>query len=141
AWGDYIPRPGVNELVQPAMRPVFNTKQTGDVLLSVARQLGIEGLGGGATTYYDFLRTRWEGISGGGDAWRQALQRVGVYPALPEEAGGAGAALAGGAAPVAAAAAQQATQGQVAQGAAPAPQPAAGAASATAGQPLTFQGD
>lgn len=86
AWGDYTPRPGVVELIQPVMRPVFNTKQVGDVLLSVGRQLGLT-VGGGATTYYDYLQTRWQGISGGGDGWRQALQRGGMFtPAGAETA-------------------------------------------------------
>jgi anaerobic selenocysteine-containing dehydrogenase/Fe-S-cluster-containing dehydrogenase component len=81
AWNDYVPAPGVNEIVQPAMRPVFNTKQVGDVLLAISRALGLEAVGGGATTYYDYLRNRWAGISGGGDAWREALQRGGVFAA------------------------------------------------------------
>src|SRR5690606_182078 len=38
AWGDYSPEAGVTEIVQPSMRPVFNTKQVGDVLLSIGRQ-------------------------------------------------------------------------------------------------------
>jgi molybdopterin-containing oxidoreductase family iron-sulfur binding subunit len=41
AWDDYVPRPGVFEIVQPVMKPVFNTKQTGDVLLGVASILGV----------------------------------------------------------------------------------------------------
>jgi molybdopterin-containing oxidoreductase family iron-sulfur binding subunit len=62
------------------MRPVFNTKQTGDVLLSVAQYLGITTLtpGNNGATYHDYLRNTW----GGGDAWRDALRRGGNYPAL-----------------------------------------------------------
>src|SRR5690606_31236607 len=95
AWGDYVPEPGVFELVQPSMRPVFNTKQVGDVLLSVAMQLGTD-VGGGASTYYDYLRAGWQGVSGGGEGWRQALRRGGVFPA--DGAQGAGIGLAAGAA-------------------------------------------
>src|SRR5690606_36620065 len=58
AWGDAFPRPGVSGLVQPAMRPVFNTKQVGDVLISTGLQLGLEGVASGAATYYDYLRAR-----------------------------------------------------------------------------------
>src|SRR5690606_17213005 len=76
----------VSEIVQPAMRPVFNTKQVGDVILSVSRQLGLTGIGGGASTYYDYLRERWAGISGGGEAWRAALQRGGVFDEDPSGA-------------------------------------------------------
>jgi anaerobic selenocysteine-containing dehydrogenase/Fe-S-cluster-containing dehydrogenase component len=82
AWDDYIPYAGVRELVQPSMRPVFNTKQTGDVLLSVARLLGNENVSPGiaATTYYDYLRANW-GAAAGGDAWRTALKQGGIFPA------------------------------------------------------------
>jgi anaerobic selenocysteine-containing dehydrogenase/Fe-S-cluster-containing dehydrogenase component len=75
AWGDYVPRPGVTSLIQPTMRPVFNTKQVGDVLLAVARNLGAD-VGGGATTFYDYLRANWQGAGG---AWQQALQRGGDF--------------------------------------------------------------
>ncbi|MBW3628723.1 MAG: 4Fe-4S dicluster domain-containing protein [Gemmatimonadetes bacterium] len=80
AWDDYIPEAGVNELIQPVMRPVFNTKQVGDVLISVAAQLGTPVGGGLANTYYDYLRTGWAGLAGG-EAWREAVRRGGVYPA------------------------------------------------------------
>jgi anaerobic selenocysteine-containing dehydrogenase/Fe-S-cluster-containing dehydrogenase component len=86
-WDDYVPRAGVLEIVQPTMRPVFNTKQVGDVLLSVAKQLNLPAVGGGAATYYDYLTTAWAGVATG-EAWRQAVKRGGVYGA------GAGAAAA-----------------------------------------------
>ncbi|HUE76839.1 MAG TPA: molybdopterin-dependent oxidoreductase, partial [Longimicrobiales bacterium] len=81
SWGDYEPRPGIHSLVQPVMTPVFQTKQAGDVLLSVARRAGA-GLGTSATTFYDYLREQWQGIAGsaGGAAggfdgwWTQALR-------------------------------------------------------------------
>src|SRR5690606_30527248 len=49
----------------------------------------------------DYLRAGWQGISGGGEGWRQALQRGGVFaPAdnsglLPQTAPAAGGAAAG----------------------------------------------
>ena len=81
SWGDYAPRTGMTALLQPVMVPVFDTKQTGDVLLSVARRAGAT-LSSPATTYYDYLRERWardimpgSGIPGAfDDAWREALQ-------------------------------------------------------------------
>ncbi|MDR0788180.1 MAG: 4Fe-4S dicluster domain-containing protein [Gemmatimonadota bacterium] len=81
AWDDQEVRPSVVGLVQPSMRPVFNTKQVGDVLISLARQLGIADFAGGASTYYDFLRARWASIAPGEDGWRTALQNGGVYNA------------------------------------------------------------
>jgi molybdopterin-containing oxidoreductase family iron-sulfur binding subunit len=126
-WDDYIPRPGVFELVQPAMRPVFNTKQVGDVLLSLAQQLG----GGtaapalGAGTYYDYLRQSWQGLASG-EAWRTAVRKGGIFaaPATAAAAAPAGGMAAAAAAPVAAAAAPIA--------AVPAGAPA---------QPLAFEGE
>ena len=58
AWDDYNPAGDVWELVQPTMRPVFNTKQMGDVLLSVSRALGQSPA---ATTYFDYLRAAGRG--------------------------------------------------------------------------------
>ncbi|HLL83319.1 MAG TPA: hypothetical protein VK420_11730, partial [Longimicrobium sp.] len=84
AWDDYLPRPGVFELVQPVMRPVFNTKQTGDVLLGIASVLGVPA--GGATpagTYFDYLRAAWAGRTPGVDAWRAALKSGGSWGSLP----------------------------------------------------------
>jgi anaerobic selenocysteine-containing dehydrogenase/Fe-S-cluster-containing dehydrogenase component len=80
AWGDYEPRPGVHSLVQPVMTPVFETKQTGDVLLSVARRVDAS-LPTQASTFYDYLRDRWRGLqslAGGSGTfeewWVRALQ-------------------------------------------------------------------
>jgi Fe-S-cluster-containing dehydrogenase component len=69
--------------VQPVMRPVFNTKQVGDVLLSVANQLGTPIGGGTASTYYDYLRTSWGGLAGGA-AWRDAVKRGGSFGAATD---------------------------------------------------------
>ncbi len=77
SWGDSNPRPGLHALSQPAMQPVpnFDSKQTGDVLLSVATLMGSDL---GAATFYDYLRTSWQRLLGGsGDfetAWRDALK-------------------------------------------------------------------
>ena len=82
SWGDYVPRAGVNSLIQPVMTPVFKTKQTADVLLSIALNARVA-LPNAAPTYYDYLRNRWtrEVITGGAtasdigdDAWREALK-------------------------------------------------------------------
>ncbi len=83
SWGDVEPRTGVHSLVQPVMVPVFRTKQTGDVLLSVARRAGYA-LPTQASTFYDYLRERWSseirpqaGGDGGtfDDWWIDALEK------------------------------------------------------------------
>jgi anaerobic selenocysteine-containing dehydrogenase/Fe-S-cluster-containing dehydrogenase component len=81
SWGDYVPRTGITTLLQPVMTPVFQSKQTGDVMLSVVRRLNAP-IATQANTYYDFLRERWarEVMPGSGiggsfeDAWREALK-------------------------------------------------------------------
>jgi len=101
AWDDYVPRTGVRALVQPVMTPVFSTKQTGDVLLSVARRAAMT-LPTAATTYYDYVRERWardvHPAAGGGapfeDWWRATLQ-TGFVAAEPA-AGAAPAVIAAG---------------------------------------------
>jgi molybdopterin-containing oxidoreductase family iron-sulfur binding subunit len=62
-WNDSTPRAGIYALQQPVMQPVFDTRQTGDVLLTVAR-----GLGGNAArrlpaeSYEAYLKEAWRGI-------------------------------------------------------------------------------
>ncbi|MEN8375596.1 MAG: molybdopterin dinucleotide binding domain-containing protein [Gemmatimonadota bacterium] len=82
AWGDVEARPGVHSIVQPVMRPVFQTKQTGDVLLSVARRAGAQ-IPDARNTFYDYLRARWSrDVIAGADeeGWRATL-RAGVVVA------------------------------------------------------------
>ena len=103
AWGDYQPRPGVHSLIQPVMTPVFDTKQTGDVILSVARRMGAS-LGTNASTFYDYLRDQWRGLQGraGGagtfDEWWTRSLRDGVVVtdeySQPQNLSGGGAAAA-----------------------------------------------
>ena len=79
SWGDSSVRPGLSALRQPAMQPVphFDSKQTGDVLLSVAARMGQDL---GWATFYDRLRTRWQGqaaLAGVTDCeafWHEALK-------------------------------------------------------------------
>ncbi|MBW3571311.1 MAG: 4Fe-4S dicluster domain-containing protein [Gemmatimonadetes bacterium] len=86
-WDDYVPTPGVFELVQPAMRPIFNTKSLGDILLGISADLGVTPTTGGAPAadWLDYLRAAWAGRAGSPEAWRAALKRGGVFPAGAEE--------------------------------------------------------
>lgn len=84
SWGDYVPRTGVYSLIQPVLTPVFDTKQTGDVLLSTARRAGGR-LSTDATTYYDYLREVWSreihpraGASSSFDDWWREVLQAGV---------------------------------------------------------------
>ncbi len=81
SWGDVEPRTGVHSLVQPVLVPVFRTKQTGDVLLSVGRRASLT-LPTQASTFYDYLREHWQrevfpqaGSGSFDDWWREALKQ------------------------------------------------------------------
>ncbi|TVP74835.1 MAG: 4Fe-4S dicluster domain-containing protein [Gemmatimonadales bacterium] len=89
SWGDSNPRPGVWAVQQPVMQPVphFDSRGTGDILLSLARNLGVET---DAETFHDYLRNRWSdrhseaGQPGGGFEafWRQVLREgLAQFPA------------------------------------------------------------
>ena len=84
-WNDWEPRAGVHMLLQPAMAPVFDTRQTGDVLLDLARRLTLPAR---HATYKDYVQARWMDLQRSvGDRtpfeafWRAALQRGGVWSA------------------------------------------------------------
>jgi molybdopterin-containing oxidoreductase family iron-sulfur binding subunit len=92
-WNDYVSSDGaVRSLQQPVMQPVFDTRQTGDVLIDLARRAGGAAASrfalGGATQnlYKTYLQERWRGVQrtvgdrGEFDTfWRAALQRGGVW--------------------------------------------------------------
>ncbi len=83
SWGDARPRVGVRGLIQPALRPLFDTQALGDALLQTARALGEQVAGKlPSGSFRGVLEAAWSGAD-----WRAALARGGVYatpPAAPE---------------------------------------------------------
>jgi len=82
SWGDANPRPGLYAVQQPVMQPVplYDSRSTGDVLVSVLRQVGQDT---GAADFKAYIETRWgalyNSVDGSGnfsEIWREAL-RVG----------------------------------------------------------------
>ncbi|REH00191.1 TAT-variant-translocated molybdopterin oxidoreductase [Flavobacterium aquicola] len=74
AWGDLALTKGTYSLTQPTIRPLFDTKQFQDILLSIN---GISG------TYYDYLKAFSASITVG-TSWNKVLHDgvyVGVVPA------------------------------------------------------------
>ena len=59
SWGDYTPRSGVMAIQQPAMQPVFDTKATGDVLLSVSQKVEEMASQFSDSDYYEWLLSYW----------------------------------------------------------------------------------
>ena len=95
-WNDYVSRDDAWSLQQPVMQPVFDTRQTGDVLIDLARRadgaVADRFALGGATRdlYKAYLQERWRvvqraaGDRGPFDAfWRDALQHGGFWTEAP----------------------------------------------------------
>ena len=65
SWNDFEPKKGVLSLSQPAISPIFLTRQAQETLLRWS---------GNNTSYYNFLRTNFQRMTGGGQAaWDQAV--------------------------------------------------------------------
>ena len=102
SWGDANPRPGIYAVQQPVMRPVpmFDGKQTGDVVLSLSTRLGQDL---GSATFRDYLRNAWSALPGAGgaagtpgsDAWWRGVLKTGLLTTGGAAAGGAQGAAAG----------------------------------------------
>ncbi|MEE9235662.1 MAG: molybdopterin-dependent oxidoreductase [Candidatus Acidoferrales bacterium] len=94
SWGDYEPRRGLHGLQQPAMPPVFDTKALGDILLSLAKQLGEEVAAKFHwENFHAYLQDQWRALQREHAPekdftafWEEALRRGGVWaPAGPEK--------------------------------------------------------
>ena len=80
SWGDASPRPGIRSLVQPTLKPLHDTRQLGDAILSIGRAMGDEvasQLPEGS--FKSVVESNWSGTS-----WRQALAKGGEFGATPK---------------------------------------------------------
>jgi len=64
SWGDAQIKKGSFSLVQPTIRPLFNTKQFQDCLVAWTEQ---------GDSYYNYLKENWESSILSGASWNQAL--------------------------------------------------------------------
>lgn len=87
-WNDSEPRAGVRALQQPVMQPVFDTRQTADVLLSLAASTGgaLAARFASTMTYRDYLQASWRTVQRSlGDRgpfetfWNASLQAGGRF--------------------------------------------------------------
>ena len=143
SWGDSNPRRGVWGLMQPTMRPVFDTRHVGDLLIEAARALG----GDMAAwlprrgDFYRYLRDAWEAMQ---PVPEPVAQASAADPGTPEADPGVNAADTGApvaddaAAPVANAPAAD-PQAPVADPNAPAAAPQEPAAEAPPPEPPDFE--
>ncbi len=75
SWGDYEPYRGIRGIMQPVMGPMFNTRPTGDILLSLGR--AVKGAGKfPEKDFYEVVRSSWPNPE---SAWEEALQRGGEF--------------------------------------------------------------
>jgi molybdopterin-containing oxidoreductase family iron-sulfur binding subunit len=86
SWGDAEPVAGLRKLQQPTIRPIFDTRALGDVLLEIAGRLGkAEGLPVGS--FYDVLAQSWGkadlagALAAGGSGTPAAATPVAFQPA------------------------------------------------------------
>ncbi|CAA9210817.1 MAG: Molybdopterin oxidoreductase, iron-sulfur binding subunit [uncultured Adhaeribacter sp.] len=64
SWNDYEPKRGQFSLAQPAITPIFNTRQGQESLLRWA---------GNTTPYYNYLQANWRGTLTSQAAWDKAV--------------------------------------------------------------------
>ncbi len=79
SWGDAEPRPGIRSLVQPTLRPIYDTRALVDTLLDVARAMGADVA---AKVPTDSFRALVEQAWAGTD-FHAALAKGGVFAAQP----------------------------------------------------------
>jgi hypothetical protein len=86
AWGDGVPGIGLPvhtmSLQQPAVRPLYDTRQTGDLLLGIAQALQPARIP--SNSIVELLRSRWNRTSDGvdpasPDTWTHHLQQGGTW--------------------------------------------------------------
>ena len=89
SWNDFEPKRGYLSLAQPAITPLFATRQAQESLLHWA---------GNNTSYYKFLRANWKGVTPTDAAWDKALHdgvlMGSALPAAPAMTSGLSAAAA-----------------------------------------------
>ena len=78
SWGDVSITKGTYGLTQPTIRPLFNTKQFQDVLLSLNGAIG---------TYYDYIKANSVSIISG-STWNQVLHDGIFVGTIPTASGG-----------------------------------------------------
>jgi molybdopterin-containing oxidoreductase family iron-sulfur binding subunit len=85
SWGDAEPWDGIHSVQQPVMRPLYDTRSLGDIVLHLTKRMGLEKSFPWAD-FYTYLREQWKALhSEAGSAidfetfWTAALQRGGFF--------------------------------------------------------------
>jgi molybdopterin-containing oxidoreductase family iron-sulfur binding subunit len=88
SWGDYAPYPDVKNLMQPVMGTLFDTRQTGDILIGLMKEAGLDPAKVlGADSSYGYLRRNWamsQAHHAASDSdWEALVQKGGVWTGIP----------------------------------------------------------
>jgi anaerobic selenocysteine-containing dehydrogenase/Fe-S-cluster-containing dehydrogenase component len=84
SWGDARPRAGVRALVQPTLRPLYDTRAFGDAILDLGRAVSPEAAAQLPTgSFRSELEAAWAGVD-----FRAALKNGGVFEAPAHAAAG-----------------------------------------------------
>jgi len=92
SWSDSEPRPGVFNLGQPAMQPLYKTQSLGDTLISLAassklKDAKLENI----TSFYDYIKAKWKARTGEGgfdSRWLDYVEKGGDWSKAVEAGSG-----------------------------------------------------
>ena len=82
AWGDSVPLPGVYNLNQPAMQPLYKSESLGDLIIALAAHPKVAKPIGELRSFYDYLRQQWKKRTGEANfenRWLQYVERGGDW--------------------------------------------------------------
>lgn len=95
SWTDAEPRPGVHNLNQPSMQPLYRTQSLGDTLIALAANAKLGNAKFGELgSFHEYMQEQWKARLGGGDfaaRWVDAVQRGGEWSERPASASPSGA--------------------------------------------------
>ncbi|MGI9554016.1 MAG: molybdopterin-dependent oxidoreductase [Thermodesulfobacteriota bacterium] len=90
SWGDFQPSRAYVGIIQPAMRPVFNTKSAGNLILEASKKVDATKDQFAETNYFDYLKNSWKKVADYVAPaknfelfWNDALENGGVELKLP----------------------------------------------------------
>jgi anaerobic selenocysteine-containing dehydrogenase/Fe-S-cluster-containing dehydrogenase component len=86
SWGDQSPYPGISNLIQPSMTPVFNTKSLGDMLIEFALGMNLGDTVGGVKNFREYIQANWKKLHAGQNIagtfekfWDESVERGGYF--------------------------------------------------------------
>ncbi len=91
-WSDSEPSPGLFNLNQPSMQPLYPTQSLGDTLLAIAASEKLNKPIGDAVGFVDYIKSQWKARTGEGGfetRWLEYVQAGGEWSTYKNKRGGA----------------------------------------------------